>query len=58
MMKSRVIDAGGGNSCDDDAASTVQLLRPRSVALALVAYFTQPERVRQFVLAPKWFEPE
>lgn len=27
-------------------------------SLALVAYSTQPERVRQFVLAQKWFEPE
>lgn len=27
-------------------------------SLALVAYSTQPEQVRQFVLTQKWFEPE
>jgi len=53
---------GGKEAGDTSVESTRRLFyvtcsRAES-SLALVAYSTQPDRVRQFVLKEKWFEPE
>ncbi|MFL6959445.1 UvrD-helicase domain-containing protein [Nocardiopsis yanglingensis] len=53
---------GGKEAGDTSVESTRRLFyvtcSRTEGSLALVAYSTQPDRVRQFVLREKWFEPE
>lgn len=53
---------GGKEAGDTSVESTRRLFyvtcSRAERSLALVAYSTQPEQVRQFVLREKWFEPE